>query len=85
MAVKTPSYWLEEKYQPLVEAETAYGNKVLIPQLYAENWELYQATKELMLEFWQRGQAAGYLAPTDNPRQKWAVDLMRTFLEVYEE
>ena len=85
MAVQTPSYWQEEKYQPLVEVTTVYGNKVLIPQLYVENWELYQATKELMIEDWQRGRALGYLAPTDNPRKKWAVDLKRTFLEVYEE
>lgn len=85
MAVQTPSYWQEEQYQPLVEATTAYGNKVQIPTLYARNWEHYQAQKEMLMEDWQQGKALGFLKPTDNPRKKWAVDLMRTFLEVYEE
>ncbi len=85
MEVRTPSYWKEEKYQPLVEVETAYGHRVLIPKLYEENWEIYIATKETMLMYWQRGRQAGYLEPTFNLRKKWAVDLKRVFLEVYEE
>lgn len=39
MAIKTPSYWKEEKYQPMVEAETAYGNRVEIPQNLQDIWE----------------------------------------------
>ena len=85
MAVQTPTYWQEEEYQPLVEAKTAYGHTVQIPKLFEENWKIYTHQRETMLMYWQQGRHRGYLIETSNPRHKWAVDLQRTFLEVYKE
>jgi hypothetical protein len=83
MAVKTPTYWQEEKYQPLVEVETLYGNKVMIPQMYEEDWEFYRATKEIMIDYLKELVPDGYLAETSNPRKQWAVDLKKVFYELY--
>ena len=45
MAVKTPSYWNEEKYQPLVETTTLYGNKVKVPKRFLDTWEYLEKSK----------------------------------------
>ena len=37
--IQTPEYWNEAYYQPLVEAETLYGNKVMIPKRFTALWE----------------------------------------------
>ena len=37
--VQTPIYWYEEKFQPLVETETLYGNKVQIPEIFQNSWK----------------------------------------------
>ncbi len=85
MQVKTPSYWQEEKYQPLVPVKTAYGHTVQIPKLYEENWESYLRTKDMIIKMWLPEKADGCLKETSNPRQKWGVDLRRVFLEIYKE
>ena len=49
MAVKTPKEWQEERFQPLVEATTFYGNKVMIPEKCLFAWEIAEAeTKEML-------------------------------------
>ena len=83
MAVKTPDYWQEERYQPLVEVETLYGNKVHIPQRFKENWELWLRQKEILIDLLRDGVQHGYLEETSNPRKKWAVDLRKVFYELY--
>ncbi len=85
MAVQTPTYWKEEKYQPLIVVKTAYGHTVQIPKLYAENWAGYLKVRETMIYIWEQGKQHGYLSPTSDPRAKWAVDLKRVFLEIYKE
>ena len=45
MAVKTPKEWQEAEYQPLIEATTFYGNKVMIPEKFQFAWEM--AEKEV--------------------------------------
>ena len=37
--VKTPMYWQEEKYQPLIEVKTVYKNNVKIPSVMKDNWD----------------------------------------------
>ena len=37
--VKTPDYWKEEKYQPLVEVKTIYRNTVKIPERSKDFWD----------------------------------------------
>ena len=40
MAVKTPKEWQKAEYQPLIEATTYYGNKVMIPEKFQFAWEM---------------------------------------------
>ena len=37
--VNTPSYWEEEKYQPLTEVETIFGNPIEIPKPLKDSWD----------------------------------------------
>lgn len=85
MAVQTPSYWKEEKYQPLVEVETVNGHTVQIPKLYESLWEMHSRQREYLVEMWTRASRDGFLQETSRSRGQWALDLMKTFLEVYEE
>ena len=84
MAVQTPSYWTEERYQPLIEVETAYGNKVKIPERYLPLWEMAQMGKETTIQHYEQAIAAGsYDKPTK--RAKFAIDLRKVFVEKYHE
>ena len=49
MAVKTPKEWQEERFQPLVEATTFYGNKVMIPQGYQCAWEMAELEVKFLM------------------------------------
>ena len=46
--VKTPKYWEGERYQPLIEEETIYGNKVKIPKRFLSCWKTAKMTYEEM-------------------------------------
>ena len=70
MAIKTPSYWQEEKYQPLVEAETAYGNKVEIPQNLQNVWEQIASLKGRYPKDVEQAKAAGFFKRTTHNRAK---------------
>ena len=81
--VKTPTYWQDKKvFGELVEAETAYGNKVMIPKRYINGWHTAKLTKDAM-------EARG-LDPLDgleileetNPMH---YDLELVFYEIYKE
>ena len=39
--IQTPKYWKKERFQPLTEVETMYGNKVQIPKSLKDTWEYY--------------------------------------------
>ena len=39
MEIKTPGYWNEEKFQPLLETETVYGHKVKVPEIFMDLWQ----------------------------------------------
>ena len=84
MAVQTPSYWAEERYQPLIEVETAYGNKVKIPERYLPLWKMAQAGKKTTIQHYEQAIADGsYDKPTK--RAKFAIDLRKVFVEKYHE
>ena len=82
MAVKTPSYWKEEIFQPLVVVTTMFGNKVKIPNAYQKSWEflmdLLETTKESKQEFLD-----GLVHTAKNKSQEDG-DLIRVFLEDYQ-
>ena len=79
MAVKTPKEWQNAEYQPLIEATTYYGNKVMIPERLQFAWEM--AEKEIKVK-----ESKG-MAPLDglencNGRR---LALYEVYLEIYEE
>ena len=83
MAVKTPSYWQEDKYQPLVEAQTAYGNKVLIPQSLTDTWAMWESRREEILGRLEQVIADGWFDKSlRNPKYQ---DLKRVYFEQYQE
>ena len=55
--VNTPGYWKEEKFQPLVEVKTIYGNSVKIPERLKPLWDFHmKIDKEIISE---QGKQAG--------------------------
>lgn len=80
MEIKVPSYWQEEKYQPMIEAETAYGNKVKIPQILLENWEEIARLKGRYPKDVEQARAVGFFRRTTHNRVK-----RDTLLVYYEE
>ena len=46
--VSYPERWANEYYHPLVEAETIYGNKVMIPNRYTNAWHTARTVYEAM-------------------------------------
>lgn len=79
MEVQTPEYWKEEKFQPLIEETTAYGNKVKIPQSLKSTWEMWgQNKKKIDVE---RAKASGWFRKSlRNPIYQ---DLRRVYFEQY--
>ncbi len=83
MAVKTPSYWDEEKFQPMVETTTLYGNKVKVPERFSDAWAFYHRRKREMLMKIEHLTADGLRqARACNKLNK---DLQMVFYEIYEE
>lgn len=83
MEVKTPSYWQKEEYQPLVETETAYGNKVKIPERCLIDWNAFQYNKEIAIKAFKQAIADGLYE--GDRRRKFGLDLRKVFIESYQE
>lgn len=83
MAIKTPSYWQEEKYQPLVEAETAYGNKVEIPQNLQDIWNKTVSLKGKYPKDVEQAKAAGFFKRTLHNRVNQ--DVLLVYYEEFQE
>ena len=81
-AVKTPKYWESELFQPLIEVETAYGNKVEIPKMYFNGW---QTAKMEKAEAERLGLDILDGLERDKEVDSLYYDLERVFLEIYEE
>ena len=81
-AVKTPKYWESELFQPLIEVETAYGNKVKIPKMYTNGW---QTAKMAKAESERLGLDILDGLERDKEVDSLYYDLERVFLEIYEE
>ena len=82
MAVKTPSYWQEEKYQPMVEAETAYGNKVEIPQNLQAIWNRTASLKGKYPKDVEQAKAAGFFKRKTRNRANW--DILLVYYEEFQ-
>ena len=80
--VKTPKYWNDEDLQPLVEATTSKGNKVMIPKKFINGWETARLRDE---DAKKRG-----LDPLDGlenikEMQPMSYDLEKVYFEIYED
>ena len=82
--IKTPEYWKEERFQPLVEAETINGHKVMIPECLMSAWEDYQTRyKKGMFRIMSLEEriARGWVTPKSE-RAKIGTDLRRVLFEI---
>ena len=84
--VKTPEYWNEERFQPLVETETMYGTKVMVPENLMPAWRFHQRNGKSMLKDFSIQE----LAPDTwnrEPSQRDIItrDLRKVFYEVGKE
>lgn len=87
--VKTPAYWKEDQFQPLVEAETLYGNKVKIPSRSKESWDFLTNMSKTIIS--EQGRRAGLkiikesLDTATLKRSKECEDFYKVFTESYQE
>ena len=82
--LKIPDYWYtDERLQPLVEAETINGNKVMIPQILQKAWMGLEQLGAIILENLDTKQKLerGY-QETDSFRRRVSYDLRRLFFEI---
>ena len=86
--IKTPEYWKEERYQPLVEVETIYGNTIKIPKCHSHSWEMHLRTAKEIIS--KQGKATGLktireMYGTDDRKiHTWRDDICEVFLENYQ-
>jgi len=77
--VKTPTYWQKDRYQPLVEMKTVYGNSVQVPKRFTDAWWSINITREAIV--------ADGLEPLDflHEDEFPYYDIERVYYEIYEE
>ena len=83
--VKTPSYWKEEQYQPLIEETTYYGNPVLIPKRSQLAWKYLIDQMNRISEQYGPENAVGWLKERLPQVKKHGRVLRKVFIEEYEE
>ena len=81
-SIKTPEYWEDPLFQPLIEVETAYGNKVKIPNKFINGWQTAKMTKEDMEK---RGLDPLDGLEIDKEINPLYYDLELVYYEIYEE
>ena len=87
--VKTPLYWKKEEFQPLVEVETLYGNKVKIPSRSKESWDFLTNMSKTIIS--EQGRRAGLktikelMATETQMTSKKREDFCKVFAEIYQE
>lgn|GEM_PF-6258864 len=81
MTVKTPKYWETEEFQPLVEAETAFGHKVKVPENLLDIWAIWERRKTYVLQDLERAKADGWFKAKIH--RMIPQDLKRVFFEQY--
>ena len=80
--VKTPKYWNDEVFQPLIEVKTVNGNSVKIPKKFTNGWQMAQMVKEAMVEDGLDPLDGLEIHAETNPLY---YDLERVYYEIYEE
>ena len=82
--LKIPDYWYtDERLQPLVEAKTINGNKVMIPQLLQRRWRMMESTAKVMQENPDTMEKLQHGCQVDDSfRRQVSIDLGRLFFEI---
>ena len=86
--VQTPEYWKEERYQPLIEVETIYGNTVRIPERFKDSWDFLMMNYEKLIS--RQGRANGLKAIKESldsstiARSRDCEDFYKVFAENYQ-
>ena len=82
--LKIPDYWYtDERLQPLVEAKTFNGNKVMIPQFLQHEWKMLQTVgMELLENPDTKEKLYRGCQETDSFRKRLSYDFRRLFLEI---
>ena len=87
--VNTPKYWEEEKYQPLIEVKTIFGNMVRIPERFKDSWDFLMLSYEKVIS--EQGRVNGLKTITESlgsstiARSKECEDFYKVFAESYQE
>ena len=82
--LKIPDYWYtDERLQPLMEAKTINGNKVMIPQISEGRWRMLEMDRETFLENPDtKEKVYRGSQKTDSFRRRVCLDLERLFFEI---
>ncbi len=84
--IKTPKYWEMERYQPLVEVKTMYGNTVQIPRCFEGTWKVYyEGATKLNPSFPQKALNGALKSYTKSLRSITFTNLLMVFQEKFEE
>lgn len=81
MAVKTPEYWKE---YDLIEETTAYGNKVMIPEILQHVWNAEKIYQKLTIQNGDTPQDGLKYRLTEVYTNPIAKDLVLTYWERYQ-
>ena len=86
--LKTPDYWKDEEYQPLIEVKTINGNSVRIPERLKDSWDFLMTCFEPVIL--EQGKVAGLNTIKDlmeaesQMTSKKREDFYKVFVENYQ-
>ena len=84
--IKTPEYWNDEFFQPLVKAKTVNGNEVMIPKLFEKAWHGMEIQVDSLLKVLTVEEIVTDISPERiSFRRIISRDMNRVFFEVWKE
>ena len=84
--VKTPEYWKDEFFQPLVKAKTINGNEVMIPKMFTGAWHSMEIQADSLLKIMSIEEIVPDISPERiSFRRIISRDIRRMFFEVWKE
>lgn len=84
--IKTPEYWKDKFFQPLVKAKTINGNEVMIPEIFVKAWHGMEIQADTILEAIPIEKMFPDISPERiSFRRITSFDMRRVFFEVWKE
>ena len=84
--IKTPEYWKDEFFQPLVAAKTINGNEVMIPKMLMRGWHSIEIQGKTLLEIMPIEEICPDISPERMSfRRIMTRDYRKVFFEVWKE